>query len=365
MRTDTKNIFQREGIWWIDKRFKAKRHRFSLETRSVEEAQGRRDRIIADMVAGRWSEQRARTFNEAVDRWLDEHLPALKPKSSLRYKVSLVHLLDEYDGEFLTAIRSARLGDFEQQRRGQGVSTATIRRDLACLSSLLSSCEEWEWLDSNPVKAFMRARGKKGLTEGLPRIRYLTHAEEAATLSEAGPTGATAMAFAIDTGLRKEEQFSLLKDDVDQSKWALRIRKEVTKTTRPRLVFLNDRARDIARRLINANDSPYLFTTYECQRYSDGSPTMYEALQKATRRAGIQDRIRWHDLRRTCGTRLLQDYGYTLQETSHWLGHSSVKVTERSYAFLNEERLGDKLLSRDTKQATANRAATLNELINR
>ena len=34
----------------------------------------------------------------------------------------------------------------------------------------------------------------------------------------------------------------------------------------------------------------------------------------------------WHDLRCTCGCRLLQDHKMSMEEVSKWLGHSSVKV---------------------------------------
>jgi integrase/recombinase XerD len=44
--------------------------------------------------------------------------------------------------------------------------------------------------------------------------------------------------------------------------------------------------------------------------------------------------VEWHDLRRTCGCRLLQDKGFTMVQVSKWLGHASVRVTEKHYAFL-------------------------------
>src|SRR5215472_11285069 len=47
----------------------------------------------------------------------------------------------------------------------------------------------------------------------------------------------------------------------------------------------------------------------------------------------------WHDLRRTCGCRLLQDYGLSMELVSTWLGHSSITVTERHYAFLKVDHL--------------------------
>jgi len=66
--------------------------------------------------------------------------------------------------------------------------------------------------------------------------------------------------------------------------------------------------------------------------------TMDRGLKAAAKRAGIVD-LRWHDLRRTCGCRLLQDHGLSIEKVSKWLGHSSTAITERAYAFLNVEQL--------------------------
>jgi hypothetical protein len=63
------------------------------------------------------------------------------------------------------------LSSFESKRRGDGVTASTIRRDLACLSSLLTSCVDWEYADSNPIPAYLRRRAKRGLKEGAPRTR--------------------------------------------------------------------------------------------------------------------------------------------------------------------------------------------------
>lgn len=60
---------------------------------------------------------------------------------------------------------------FERGRLSAGVTTATVRRDLACLSSLYSRAEEWEWVTFNPVKPYKRGRAKAGLKEGNPRTR--------------------------------------------------------------------------------------------------------------------------------------------------------------------------------------------------
>lgn len=65
---------------------------------------------------------------------------------------------------------------------------------------------------------------------------------------------------------------------------------------------------------------------------------MNKGMKAARRRAAIRA-LRWHDLRRTCGCRLLQDHGMSMECVKEWLGHSSVVVTEKTYAFLEVEQL--------------------------
>ena len=77
---------------------------------------------------------------------------------------------------------------------------------------------------------------------------------------------------------------------------------------------------------------------------------MNKGLNGAVRRAKIAD-LCWHDLRRTAGCRWLQRDGKSMEEVSVLLGHSSVLVTEKSYAFLEAEEIAELLVGR-TKVGT-------------
>lgn len=354
MSRDTKNIVQRGSVWWFRKTWKGEFYWFSLETEHLSVAQERRDRTLQDIKAGKWGDARPRTFNEAAEKFVTDHFPTLKPKSRKRYADSMVHLLDAFDAVKLKDISSAGLKSFEMKRRGDGVTTSTIRRDLACLSSIFSLAEEEEWVQHNPVKPFLRGRAKKGLTEGEPRTRYLSHEEEQSILRHATPKPQQAIIFAIDTGLRLEEQFGLLWSDVDLPGRFVTVRAEVAKSLRARKVPILPRTHALLSAMAEDKQSMFVFTTYLGGRYSETSHTMYDALQTAGRRvnkerraadsdANPMEHVEWHDLRRTCGCRLLNDYGYDMTDVSKWLGHSSVTVTERSYAFLYAERLRDKM----------------------
>ncbi len=339
-----KNLRRRGGVWWYRIVKGGQAFEGSLQTGELGVAKERLEGIRRELTATRFGEKPRRTFDEAARRFKAEHFPTLRFKSRKRYSVSLRAMVDHLQGVYLDEIGSAKLGDFERARLAAGVTASTVRRDLSCLSSLFSRAEEWEWVTHNPVKPYKRGRAKAGLKEGNPRTRYFSVAEEMAVLSAMPPKAADAAAFAIDTGLRKEEQFSLELTDLDFEVHELTVRAEVAKTGVERKVPLLDRAYAIAVKLADGRVGRVpLFVTQTGKRYSPESPTMYEGLQKGCRRAGVA-RASWHDLRRTCGCRLLQEHGLSLQEVSTWLGHSDVRITQQRYAFLRINELHRALL---------------------
>jgi hypothetical protein len=108
----------------------------------------------------------------AEKKFVQEHLTTLKPAAATRYGVSLKHLAEHFGGKTLDHITSSELSAFETKRRTVGVAPSTIRRDLACLSSLLTSAEDWEWIDdgANPVPAYLRRRARRGSKKHHPAL---------------------------------------------------------------------------------------------------------------------------------------------------------------------------------------------------
>jgi integrase len=68
---------------------------------------------------------------------------------------------------------------------------------------------------------------------------------------------------------------------------------------------------------------------------------MNKGLTACAKRAKVED-VRWHDFRRTAGCRWLQRDGRSMEEVSLLLGHSSVTVTEKIYAFLDAEAVASR-----------------------
>lgn len=325
-------IYRRGEIWWGRVQRQGKELRQSLKTKDRREAQRIFARWLAEIEHVSRGGRPHKTFEELVEHFMAEHMPTLRPASQRRYAVSMRHLLVEFGNEVVENISSGRLADFESRRRKMAAKPPTIRRDFSCLSSIFSCAVEWEWVEVNPVPAYLRRRRKRGLKEAAPRTRWLTPDEERRLLAAASPTVRDAIAFAIDTGLRREEQFGLKHQQVSLAREEIYL-DTGTKTARPRIVPLLPRALAILGTLPRHITGPWIF-----HRGGKRYLQMNKGFKGAARRAGIKD-VRWHDLRRTCGCRLLQTRGLSMEQVRDWLGHSSVTTTEKSYAFLTIDDL--------------------------
>ncbi len=336
-------LYKRGATYWARAQRKGVEYRRSLETKNRAVAEKRLRGWLEDLEASGWGDKPRRTFHEAAERFIREHLTTVKPSTAKRYGDSLKHLALHFGSKTLDEIKSETLSQFETNRRSEGVTPATIRRDLSCLSGIFTSAIDWEWLEdgSNPVSSYVRKRSKRGLVEAPPRTRYLSPDEEAKLIASATAAPAVAIQLAIDTGLRREELFSLTWAQVDQTRRVIATTNQ-TKNGRIRHVPLPPRSAQILARLARDPNSPFVLVNPDTgTRYTQ----MEKGFKAAMRRAKIVG-ISWHDLRRTAGCRWLQRDGKTMAEVSILLGHGDVKITSQRYAFLDGEKVAESLSGR-------------------
>lgn len=342
------HLYKRGDIWWGRLRADGKEIARSLDTGLEGLARKRLESWARERAGARWGERPALALNAAADLFVREHGPTLRPATLERYGVSLEHLTRAFGGRPLAEIGKADLAEFESARRQAGAAPPTIRRDLACLSSILTFAIERDLAEANPVAAFLKSRRRRGLPDSAPRTRWLTLAEEAALVAQCRRAQAEMIRFAIDTGLRRTEQTHLVWDEVDLARGVIVIPPGRAKKGRERQVALLPRAAALLAGLPRHPASPYVFwrgMRFPGQTWkgrataSEGDPylRLEQGLKAAAKRAGLRPII-WHDLRRTHGCRLLQDHGWTLDLVRDQLGHSSVAQTERAYAFLKVEQ---------------------------
>ena len=351
-------VYRRGKTWWGRFTYNTKELRRSLETASRSIALKRLSKWESEVKAVRWGDGAGRTYDEAMTSFLDNHCPTLRKSSRTRYELSAKHLTGFFSGLPLSQITSSRMADYEALRRRNDAMAPTIRRDLACLSSMFThAIIDREWCEHNPVLSFLKRQKRRGrLKESPPKTRYLTVEEErnllAACLTDKlgnpipdGKNLANAIAFAIDTGLRAEEQWSLTLDRVtirrDKKKVAggeVKITKEIAKGKRERRIPLFPRAAQIAAQQPTHKEDGTPYPTVFVNAKGKKLIGRNKGLKEAAKRAKLA-KLTWHDLRRTCGCRLLQDHRFSLEQVRDWLGHESVQQTERAYAFLKVDAL--------------------------
>ncbi len=344
----------RAGHWCARKRLKTGDVHFNSKTTDRRTYEKRAREWYEGLVAEQFGETPKPRFIDAVDKFCVGHLAPLKAKTVERYKGVLFAMIDDWADLPLDKIGPAQLAEWETKRRAK-VKPQTIGFEFKVLSSMFEYCNLIELHEGNPVLSYLKKKGKKAdIKARIHRKRYLSHEEEHRILSTAPQRWRWRIMFAVESGLRKEEQFSLEKRDVDTRRGFITVRAEIAKNGKERRVPLTDRARKAVKEMHDMT-SIYVCPKDDATRVAQDSAYVNQCLQEIAAAAGIPATrmrrsdgkmfvdLRWHDLRRTCGVRLLRDRRMSMEDVQLWLGHEDIQVTQDSYAFLDEEELQERV----------------------
>ncbi len=261
-----------------------------------------------------------------------------------RYKTSLrqigVTLIDVFEerGEDLELagaweIDLKTITEFVAMRKDEGVSIATINRDLTAFSHLMSHIRNKGWIEMNPVLQFE----KQGMRENLPDIVLPTD-DAIHKLGQRAPgTLAFFPGFLDATGGRVTE-ISMIKWG-DLSGMNRPVEGHVTLTLRHtkgrkvRTITLRQQAIDILLQIRRSNRSPYVFwNKTEDGFYRSAANLFWDYAQET----GFGARL--HDIRHKFAIERLRE-GWSVYRVQRYIGHGSVKTTERYYfRYLSQEQ---------------------------
>jgi len=282
------------------------------------------------------------TITKALDRYLKEITPTKKSSTQkLEHKVSKV--LRKYLGSYtLASLNTEHIANFRDQRLSLGLSTTTVRLELALLSHLYTiAIKEWGMgLQANPVLNVRKPKQSKG------RDRRLEGNEEellfAACESYSNPMLAWIVKLALYTAMRHGEIVSLTHDQVNLEKRTLFL--SDTKNGESRTVPLSNKALAVIKEVLNhpirPTDTNLLFFG---EPGRDGLRRPYVTSKiwtEARKKAGIEG-LRFHDLRHEATSRFVEA-GLSDLEVSSITGHKSMQMLKR-YTHLRSENLSDKI----------------------
>jgi site-specific recombinase XerD len=224
-----------------------------------------------------------------------------------RYIIGI--LLDWFGGRVVSEITARDISDEFAELVEEGKKPATCERYRSLLNSAFSLALRTGKVKSNPVDQVPPQSASTG------RVRFLKSDEEIrlrARIREIALDREPEFELALQTGLRRGEQYGLTWTDVDLDTGVLQVVK--SKNGTPRKVLLNSAARAAVERLLELNERNDLVC-----------PPQGRWFERAVQLAGIPD-FRWHDLRHTFASRLAMS-GVDLRTIQELLGHKSFAVT--------------------------------------
>ena len=249
----------------------------------------------------------------------------------------------------LNEISPIHIEKLKSRKLKEGVTRTTVNHYLKTLKRMFNIAIAWGYTDKNPVKGIKFYSEKDA-----QRDRVLTREEEDRLLGVASERLRPILIVALNTGMRKGEILRLKWQDIDLENRIILVKQ--TKSGKPRTLPINSRLLDELMWLKKRNrKSQCLFTNSKT-----GGPlkTIRRSFDAACRDAKLQN-FRFHDLRRTFGSRLALA-GVDLNRIKELLGHASLKTTEiYLHAELKDIREAVEVLCQNTPKSGKKRGDLL------
>jgi integrase/recombinase XerD len=232
------------------------------------------------------------------------------------------------DGLHIESVTTRTIADVVKFRRSEGATNATIKRDLTALSSVLRYCCAQGWREDNPAMAYDRTV----IRERRDPIVLPDPADVDYIAQRAGGNFGQAIRYALHTGMRQEEVFSLEWDQVRGTSTDL----WKTKTSRVRAVQNSIAAQGTIKGTKRHTKSPWVFWHTDGQRYAEPGSQFRAIVQRALGEGKIKRAFRFHDLRHLFAVEYLRAGGLLYNLQKH-MGHASIKTTELYLDYLTPE----------------------------
>jgi integrase/recombinase XerD len=357
-------IWHKESLWGAAM-VNGVRVRWPLQTDNPKIARQRREATVDAAVARRFERlglaHRIKVADDGAKTYADalEALPhyfadrAVGNSTQDRYYCSLDQIDEHLSGKRLPEITGELVGEIVKARRAQGVSSATIKRDLVALSAVMNAAVAEGWIDANPVLPRLKNIKEKRDPIVLPERAHID-----LVIARAPGMVADLIEAAIRTGAREDELLKLRRQDIDHDRRQMAVRrlgKGGPKGGKTRVVDLTPFDGYGHLRALPAyakSDLVFWHQPSLPRKLKDGRRTaagedyknfasQFAEIVRRTEAWAKENsvpfrRFKFHDLRHYHAVEFLKS-GRDIYDLQKRLGHSSVKVTEMYLAYLTAE----------------------------
>jgi integrase len=317
-----------KGTWWIEFSLRGNYVHESIPgARTQAQAERAENKRREEIYEGKYNPVK-KLFSEFVD---EIFLPwSTANKRSYREDDQRSVTLKAFFGEkHLRDIKPMMIEKFKRERlatptkhdteeRPRPRTPASVNRDLACLSKILSMAFDNELIDSNPM------RRVRLLKENGSRERFITADEEVklfAKLTGRRDHIRSVVTVALNTGMRRGEILDLQWEHVNFIARTIFIAR--SKTGKTRTIPMNDIVFEELKALKqDAGTRDFVFSVSKTGVNIDSIKTGW---RNACAAAGLVD-LRFHDTRHTFATRLRAN-GVHEWDIRDLLGHTTTRMT--------------------------------------
>lgn len=311
-------LYRRGRVWWFEFELAGRRYRETTRTTSktlAADVERKRRREAEGAINGIRPRTLPVLFTVAADDYLSLKKPSWAPKTYVIETANVKHLKPHFGRMLLTDISDRDISEYQQARKDAKASNKTINNELGSLRAILRKHRLWAQIapDVRPLPV----RSDAGLALTTEQEDALLRACAASRSRSLLP----AVTLALQTGFRDEEVRLLRWRQVDLLNRAVRVGKSKTEHGEGRTVPLNKAATaaltEWAKQFPDRKPDHFIFPSErvgfsgndEIPQVFDTNPlkaisSWKVAWTTARTAAGVQ--CRFHDLRHTCVTRLLE-----------------------------------------------------------
>ena len=326
------HIVKRGKVWYA--RFyddTGQRQWQSLQTNSKEIAQAKFAKLIQAIEK---HEVGWRLKGKLVSEFLSFYLAICEAEHSKKtYRVEK-QILEEFvkssKAEYLHQITTDKVEVFKV-KRSKEVKKSTTNRSITAVKTFLNRAVQMGFLEKNPTQFV------KKLKEDQLQIKHLSDEEVKKLLAVCSPRVRQIVTLFLLTGMRLGEMSHLRWKDIDFRRDLIHIQNQedwTTKSYKPRVIPMHHTAKQILESLPRKKNQKYVFETtggLTIESYIRGEILRY------AKQAKVDANIKM--FRSTFASNLVMA-SVDIYTVSKLLGHHDVKITEKHYAHLTPDFLG-------------------------